>query len=240
MDKDNKEIVTGSKSYNGKPIIYNITGIEQEVEEEQVQLPPPPPSKKKDKKKKHKKEKKKKKEEEGYSLLNVFLPVIVVVFGVLLFGYYQLSSIAESSSSSPRLTLAPFGSNTTSEIPNDEIHSHLYGRIKKTLVNHCVKSKQPLFCMHHVGNLTDLPKLRICLFRKNYLMINPTYVHAKKEYPLETMESSIACKEPKRRKRMNQVEVTWRDEFGYVLKGTFEQEDAIVFQMTADEFSGLC
>jgi hypothetical protein len=54
------------------------------------------------------------------------------------------------------------------------------------------------------------------------------------------MESSIACKEPKRRKRMNQVEVTWKDEFGYVLKGTFEQEDAIVFQMTADEFSGLC
>ena len=234
-----EEPLTTVKGYEGKPITYNITGISEEEEEGEEE--PPKKEKKTKKKKKEKKNKKKEKKKKDYSYGILFYFVVVIMFITISWvGLYQLN-IQTPLSPLPlvKLTLVPPGSNTTSL---KAAHPHLYPRIRKLLLDHSVKFKQqPLMCLHHVGNLTaEIPKIRVCLFRKTYLMVNPLVKWVKDASVIDATENSVGCIEPKRKNRFDKVSVVWTDEFGMVLSSRFNGEEAVLFQMTEDEFSGQC
>lgn len=228
-----EETLIGSKGYDGITTTYTLTGIsppESPKEEEEVKK-----IKKKDKKKKKEKEKKKKKKSPpppppSTLWWTVSIPVVVVLFawcGLYLF-FFNTPSLPLSI---PKTAL-PQGTNTTSYVLTTYESVPKY---KRLLMEYAGKMK-PLICLYHIQG----PSPRVCLFRKQYIVINPNITKSMLPDIIETHEKSISClsKVERTRKRRKEIQVSWRDEYGYILHSTFTGDDAIAFQMTDDEFKG--
>lgn len=221
---------------DGQPIVYDIIHDGEEDEEEILPPPKKEEKKKKNKKKKEKKEKKKeKKPKDKSNLLLVILPIVFIfVVAILWLGlYYQ--SVSPGYVPYRELKLAPFGTNTTSKVLTE------YSKLPKmkALLKEYVYKVKPIVCLHHIAsaNFTG----RVCLFKKQYLIVNPQLSKRSQE-TIETSESSIACptKQEIPKKRHMHVSVVWEDELGYVFSSRFSGPDAVAFQMMMDEFEGKC
>lgn len=245
--EDDEDVITSS-SYGGKKIVYQIVGISSDDEEEEEE------------KKEKKKQKKKTKsivhpisipspplpsfsfEEKVHWFITgaLFIMSILVVYQVYHIFYQHKPNIVVSNRKiQERYPLIKVhGSTNTLSLPWKNETTTL-NRIHDMLKQK--NKKNGLICMHHIQHNMD-NNYRICLFRQQYLMINPEIdfpdQHFSKSF--SSTEHSISCKSIRKRQRFQHVVVSWTDVNNYHLSLTINdnKEDAKAFQMMHEEFIG--